>query len=724
MDRMCKTRWIAAGLLTGFLLLLQGLNELQAQDVQWATRVQGFSSQAGQSAYSAKQVLGEPNKFPALGDAPVAWSPHFEDASDERYIKVGFQKPMTIQQVMVAESNQGGCVQRIILFDRNQKEYIVYEADKNEDQLDGRLLAVTFKETRFPVYSVKVVMKNRNTWDRDQIDAIGIANTTEPWVPKIAPTERFVVQGKATPLPGSVNSAYSEIMPRLDPKSNRLYFCRKNHPDNYGFRPNDDIWYAEQDPDGGWTTAQNLGWPLNDENHNYVCTVSEDGQMLTLGNGYRFDRKPLPGVSQSLLSGNAWVEPLNLKIEGLSILNMNAEYYLSHNRKVLILAMESWDSQGGKDLYVSFSDDMINFSKPVSMGANINSAGKEMAPFLSDDGLHLFFSSDGFAGYGSHDIFVAERQDETWTSWSKPENMGPAVNSPAWDSYFYYHEGSGQAFLASNRDAFSNEDLYFLKLSEKAPDQIPVTGSEQVAGLDKMAGVSLEPAGAAEQRAIVEGFNALVEQPEAPKAIPALMLFGSVYDAVSKSPIPATLAFSGTGNAETDVKLETDKAPYKIGVEAGRRMTVEVSAAGYFAEKVNLLTQDQGQGSMRQDFELIPIREGQTISLNNIYFDVNSAVLQEPSYESLDRWVELLKQQSGVVIQVQGHTNNRCSPKYCLELSQKRAKAVSDYLQSHGISETRLRFRGFGSELPVANNDEDDGRARNQRVELKILKVN
>ena len=127
---------------------------------------------------------------------------------------------------------------------------------------------------------------------------------------------------------------------------------------------------------------------------------------------------------------------------------------------------------------------------------------------------------------------------------------------------------------------------------------------------------------------------------------------------------------------------------------------------------------------MRQDFELIPLKVGQTIPLENIYFDVNSATLQEASHISLDHWVELLKEQPGVVIQVQGHTNNRCSPRYCLELSQKRAKAVSDYLESHGIYETRLRFRGFGSELPVANNDEDNGRARNQRVELKILKIN
>ncbi len=716
MERIYKSWFLIAGVLAGF--------SLSGQQVQWASRVQGFSSQAGSSAYSAKQVLGEPNKYPAFGDAPVAWSPNFEDVSEERYIKVGFLKPMIIQQVLVAETNQAGCVGAIFLYDRNQKAYPVYEAGKEVDveNMNGRLLSVVIKETRYPVYGVKVVLKNRPGWDRDQIDAIGISASAEPWIPHVEPSTKFVVEGKATPLPSTINSAYSEILPRLDPKGNRLFFCRKNHPENFGFRPNDDIWIAGRDAEGEWATARNIGWPLNDENHNYVCTVSEDGLLVTLGNGYRPDRKPLPGVSQSIQSEEGWIEPLNLKIEGLSILNMNAEYYMSRNRKVLVLAMESWDSQGGKDLYVSFSDDLVNFSKPVSMGSVINSAGKEMAPFLSDDGMHLFFSSDGFVGYGSHDIFVSERLDETWTSWSKPENLGPSVNSPSWDSYFFYHEGSGQAFLASNRDAFSNEDLYYLKMSRKTPDREPAQEiAEEVAGLDKMAGLSARnnvPASAAALQPA---------QTPAPSTISmGLTMHGGVYDAVTRQMIPATLNLRQSGENQEIVPLQAGDTEYQIGVSDGQRYTVEVSAPGYFSEKVSFTAIGTGSADrmILRDFELIPIREGQTISLDNIYFDVNSAILQEKSYESLDRWVDLLQEQPKVVIQVQGHTNNRCSPKYCLELSQKRAKSVSDYMQSHGITEERLRFRGFGSELPVADNEEEDGRARNQRVELKILKVN
>ncbi len=695
------------------------------QQIQWASRVQGYSSQAGYQANSAKQVLGEPNKYPALGNSPVAWAPSFEDAAEERYIKVGFQKPMTIQQVMIAETNQKGAVQAVYLFDRNQKGSLVYEAPKEEgiEEGSGGMLSITFKETRYPVYSVKVVLKNSDSWSSHQIDAIGISNSTEPWVPMVAVTEKFKAEGQANPLPTSVNSSYAEILPRLDPKSDRLYFCRKNHPENFGFKPNDDIWYVDRESDGSWGLPKNMGWPLNDENHNYVCTVSEDGELLTLGNGYRFDRKPLPGVSQTIKTGSDWVEPLNLKIEGLSILNLNAEYYLSSNRKVLILAMESWDSQGGKDLYVSFSKDMVHFSKPVSMGHTINSAGREMAPFLSEDGMHLFFSSDGFPGYGSQDIFVSERLDETYTAWSTPENLGPQVNSAAWDSYFYYHSKTGQAFFSSNRSDPSNEDLYYLKLIKQTPQRdLAQESIVALAGMNTLGGVAeLERAEAAAGQRLIAEAEAQAAR-DAP--VPSLILLGAVFDQNSKELIHATLDFTLNGGEMTDSRIKTGQNEYKMSVEAGRKYHVEISAPGYFSEKVSFTAEESAKGQMRRDFELIPIREGQTISLDNIYFDVNSAVLQQQSYASLDRWVDLLQQEPGVMIQVQGHTNNRCSPRFCLELSQKRAKAVSDYMQSNGITEQRLRFRGFGSEIPVADNEQEDGRARNQRVELKILKVN
>ena len=205
---------------------------------------------------------------------------------------------------------------------------------------------------------------------------------------------------------------------------------------------------------------------------------------------------------------------------------------------------------------------------------------------------------------------------------------------------------------------------------------------------------------------------------------PGFALYGRAYDAVTGAPLAAELAIHGALTGRVDVRTDTLQPFYAVDAQPGAEIEAVVRAEGYFTDRVRFRAgRAEGKDRFRRDFPLIPIREGQTISLDNIYFDVNSSVLQPESFHSLDRWAEVLANHPGVVVQVQGHTNNRCSPRFCQQLSQKRAKAVSDYLAERGVDPSSLRFRGFGSELPVADNRSASGRARNQRVELKILKT-
>ncbi|MFT7589402.1 MAG: OOP family OmpA-OmpF porin, partial [Limisphaerales bacterium] len=668
--------------MTILFVLVLGTEILMATDqMQWADRVIGFSSEASYSAYSSKQVLGPPNKLPSFGDAGTAWTPGESQNGEERYIKVGFEQPIKIKQVVVAESFQAGSVDKIILFDRNNREFVVYNSEKDGREVIqmGQLLTVTFQETRYKVHAAKVVLKNR-IWKKGQIDAIGISASEKPWEPSIRITEKFSYPGEITPVGITVNSSFAEIMPRLSPDGSTMYLCRKNHPENYGFSPNDDIWITNRQSDGSWSQAENAGWPLNNENHNYVCGVSEEGEMLTLGNGYRFDRKPMSGVSQTVRSGKNWVEPLNLRIDGLSILNMNAEYYMNRDRNVLVLAIESWSSMGDKDLFVSFSEDQIHWSKPISMGPKVNSAGKEMAPYISEDGESIFYSSNGFPGYGDHDIYVSHRLDESWTNWSEPENLGESINSPEWDSYFYYSERTGEAFFSSTRGRLGNEDIYVISMSDQRQGEDEYGDPLVYASISKGSILNTREKNPSQK---------INSAPDSKKR--TLMLFGGVYDARTGGLIHANLHIASPTDKSVNLRQPTGKTIYKLSIKEEHLYQAEISAPGYFAEKRKFTGKDKnGKGSMRMDFELIPIIAGQIIKLDDIYFDVNSDVLQPASYETLDRWVELLHQQAGVSLQVQGHTNNRCSAQYCTELSRNRSRAVSEYLISNGISEDRL----------------------------------
>ena len=115
--------------------------------------------------------------------------------------------------------------------------------------------------------------------------------------------------------------------------------------------------------------------------------------------------------------------------------------------------------------------------------------------------------------------------------------------------------------------------------------------------------------------------------------------------------------------------------------------------------------------------------EGQVIRIENLYFKADSAKISTEAYPVLDEIYIFLKNNPDISIEVGGHTNNRCETVFCDDLSEDRAKAVTDYLIEKGIQKRRLLFKGYGKRNPVATNETRTGRKRNQRVEIKILNL-
>ncbi len=114
---------------------------------------------------------------------------------------------------------------------------------------------------------------------------------------------------------------------------------------------------------------------------------------------------------------------------------------------------------------------------------------------------------------------------------------------------------------------------------------------------------------------------------------------------------------------------------------------------------------------------------GQTIKINNLYFEADSANLKEDSYEVLDEIYDFLKENPNVIIEIGGHTNGLPSSDFCNRLSTARAKTVADYLRAKGIPKYRIKYKGYGKSKPLYTNKTPFGRRKNQRVEIKILRV-
>lgn len=117
--------------------------------------------------------------------------------------------------------------------------------------------------------------------------------------------------------------------------------------------------------------------------------------------------------------------------------------------------------------------------------------------------------------------------------------------------------------------------------------------------------------------------------------------------------------------------------------------------------------------------------KGQKIKVENLYFEADTSTISESSYPVLDELFHFLNDNNDIVVEIGGHTNgNRgISHEYCDRLSTDRAKEVAGYLARKGISPQRLKYKGYGKRKPVATNMTDEGRLKNQRVEIKILSI-
>jgi len=108
------------------------------------------------------------------------------------------------------------------------------------------------------------------------------------------------------------------------------------------------------------------------------------------------------------------------------------------------------------------------------------------------------------------------------------------------------------------------------------------------------------------------------------------------------------------------------------------------------------------------------------ITLPNVNFETNKAILKEGSFKSLDQLADLMKRNKDMTIEIIGHTDNVGKPETNKKLSQDRADAIKKYLENKGVEANRIVAKGRGSEVPIGDNNTEEGRMLNQRIEIKV----
>jgi OmpA-OmpF porin, OOP family len=481
-------------------------------------------------------------------------------------------------------------------------------------------------------------------------------------------------------LGSMINTEATEKAPVISPDGKTLFFSRNLNESIEG-QVNTDIFYSVLDERGEWVKSVSIGQPLNNDGPNSITMVLPDNNTLMLMNKYKNDGSSGGGgLSLTKRTVEGWELPKNIKITDYHNRSKFAGYALSPSGKVLILAAQRDETTGGRDLYVSFRENDSTWSKPLGMGTVINTLGDEDSPFIAADDKTLYFSSEGHPGLGGADVFLTRRLDDTWTNWSKPQNLGKSINSFESEYGFNIAADGVYAYLYKQSkkdvDGFGKSDIFRIQLSESS------------------------------------------------KPDPIVFIEGQVFDSETKLPLAASITYEDLySKSELGIaNSEPKNGKYQIALPFGKVYGFLANKENYYAVGESIdLTNVSDLKTIKKDLYLTPIRKGVNIRLNNIFFEYDKADLKQTSFVELDRLVRLLKDNPSWSIEIGGHTDDSGSDSYNKTLSQKRASSVRDYLISKGISANRLMAKGYGEEQPIGDNTTESGKAQNRRVEFRIL---
>lgn len=198
-------------------------------------------------------------------------------------------------------------------------------------------------------------------------------------------------------------------------------------------------------------------------------------------------------------------------------------------------------------------------------------------------------------------------------------------------------------------------------------------------------------------------------------------LSGSVLNAGTGKPVPAMISYVEAGDT---IKISTGSGKFRIALEPGGKYVFRAFAEGFGDETWELDTSvdSSGTGVFAHDFRLSPLSEGTTFTLENIYFETSSYKLLSESFDELDRFVKILNDNPGMLIRVEGHTDNVGDFDKNVELSRNRAESVKAYLVEKGIAADRIETRGYGPTKPLVKGSSEEQRQKNRRVEIVVLK--
>lgn len=482
---------------------------------------------------------------------------------------------------------------------------------------------------------------------------------------------KYPSAGNTTRLDSTINTGASEYWPALSIDGNTLVFTRL-----LGTSYRQEDFFVSEKIDGKWQPAQPLA-EINTPENEGSQTLSADGRLMFFSSCNRRDGKGSCDIYYSTFDGQQWSEPRNA---GAPVCSPSWESQPSYasNSRFLYFASNRPGGKGGADIWrcrleAINLDGTLRWRTAENLGDSINTPGSELSPFIHFNETDLYFSSDGRIGMGGTDIFHARIKPNQ--NFGTAENMGYAINSQNDEAGFIIDPKGETGYFASN--ASGNMDIYSIEMFGQA------------------------------------------------RPIAVTYIRGKVVDKNTKQPLAASVELHYISRGLTDTINSGNNGEFVVSLPLEEDYGFNVSKKGYlfYSQSYEFKEVSKPDAPIFLEIALEPVAEGSSFVLNNIYFETNSSTLLPESKPELEKLTTLLTENPGLSIEIEGHTDNTGTESHNQLLSENRAKAVYDYLITAGIGKSRLSWKGYGFSRPVAGNESEEGKQKNRRTEVKILKL-